>query len=178
VLGLYDSCDVIVSLHRSEGLGLSLLEGMSLGKPVVGTAWSGNMDFMGAEDSALVPYTLVDMAVPAWSPYHRRSLGVPARWAEPDVAAAAEWMRRLAGDRALRSQLGDAARKRVDATRIAFGRGEVVKYLSDRLERLRGSEGERARVQALGTLRRTHLWTCAALAFRGLRRRAANLARR
>ena len=46
VLSLYASCDVLVSLHRSEGLGLNMLEAMSLGVPVLATGWSGNMDFM------------------------------------------------------------------------------------------------------------------------------------
>ncbi len=41
VLSLYASCDVFVSLHRAEGLGLCLLEFMSMGKPVIATAWSG-----------------------------------------------------------------------------------------------------------------------------------------
>ncbi|MFM8893332.1 MAG: glycosyltransferase, partial [Planctomycetia bacterium] len=55
-LSLAASCDVCVSLHRSEGLGLGLLEAMSLGKPVIATAWSGTMDFTTAEDSCLVGF--------------------------------------------------------------------------------------------------------------------------
>lgn len=43
---LYDKVDVILSLHRSEGFGLHLLEGMALGKLVVATAFGGNVDFM------------------------------------------------------------------------------------------------------------------------------------
>ena len=46
VLSLYASCDVMVSTHRSEGLGLHLMEAMSLGRAVMATGWSGNMDFM------------------------------------------------------------------------------------------------------------------------------------
>ncbi len=42
--------DVVLSIHRSEGLGLVPAQAMVEGKPVVATAWSGNMDFMtGAE---------------------------------------------------------------------------------------------------------------------------------
>jgi len=55
-LSLYASCDVFVSLHRSEGLGLGLMESMALGKPVIGTAWSGNMTFMNHANSCLVGY--------------------------------------------------------------------------------------------------------------------------
>ncbi len=39
-------CDCYVSLHRSEGLGLTMAEAMALGKPVIATAYSGNLDFM------------------------------------------------------------------------------------------------------------------------------------
>src|SRR5204862_1514764 len=35
VLSLYATCDVVVSLHRAEGLGLGLMEAMALGKPVI-----------------------------------------------------------------------------------------------------------------------------------------------
>ena len=59
VLGLYASGDVMLSLHRSEGLGLHLMEAMSLGKVVVATDWSGNMDFMTSQDSVPVGYRLV-----------------------------------------------------------------------------------------------------------------------
>ena len=38
---LQNLCDSFVSLHRSEGYGLGLAECMYLGKPVIGTNWSG-----------------------------------------------------------------------------------------------------------------------------------------
>ena len=40
------SCDAYVSLHRSEGFGITMAEAMLLGKPVVATDYSGNIDFM------------------------------------------------------------------------------------------------------------------------------------
>ena len=45
LLGL---CDCYVSLHRSEGLGLTMAEAMGLEKPVIATGYSGNLDFMTA----------------------------------------------------------------------------------------------------------------------------------
>lgn len=51
VLSLYASADVLVSLHRSEGLGRSMMEAMFLGRPAVATGWSGNMDYMTTENS-------------------------------------------------------------------------------------------------------------------------------
>ena len=38
---LVTGCDCYVSLHRSEGFGLTLAECMALGKPVIATAFSG-----------------------------------------------------------------------------------------------------------------------------------------
>ena len=53
---LESACDCFVSLHRSEGFGLSLAEAMYLGKPVIATHWSGNQDFMTADNSCPVGY--------------------------------------------------------------------------------------------------------------------------
>ena len=54
VISLYASADCFISLHRSEGLGLGMMEAMLLGKPVIATGWSGNLDFMTADNSRLV----------------------------------------------------------------------------------------------------------------------------
>ena len=72
--------DIVLSLHRSEGFGLVPAEAMLLGRPVVATGWSGNMDFMDADSAALVGYRLV----PARDP--RGVFEAPgAVWAEPDL---------------------------------------------------------------------------------------------
>jgi glycosyltransferase involved in cell wall biosynthesis len=85
--GLMNLCDCYVSLHRSEGFGLTMAEAMLLGKPVIATAYSGNLDFMTPESSFLIDYQLV--------PITRRlpNYGKGALWAEPSVAQAAERMR-------------------------------------------------------------------------------------
>ena len=55
------SCDCYVSLHRSEGLGLTMGEAMYFGRPVIATAYSGNLDFMTTENSYLVPYEMAEI---------------------------------------------------------------------------------------------------------------------
>jgi glycosyltransferase involved in cell wall biosynthesis len=80
-------CDCYVSLHRSEGLGLTMAEAMALGKPVVATGYSGNLEFMDDSNSYLVPYELVEVPTNWWS------YTPGATWADPDVEAAARIMR-------------------------------------------------------------------------------------
>jgi glycosyltransferase involved in cell wall biosynthesis len=100
--------DVVVSLHRSEGLGYMMMEAMLAGKPVIATGWSGNVDFMDAESSVLVPYTMVPVCDPQ-NVYN--NLG--ASWAEPDVAFAARALERLFESPEERARLGEAGRQKI-----------------------------------------------------------------
>ena len=100
------ACDIVLSLHRSEGFGLVPAEAMLLGKPVVATAWSGTEDFLSDEWACRVPYALV----PATDP--RGVFTAPgAVWAEPELDAAADALRLLADDPARREQMGGAGRE-------------------------------------------------------------------
>jgi glycosyltransferase involved in cell wall biosynthesis/SAM-dependent methyltransferase len=81
------SCDCYVSLHRSEGLGLTMAEAMYFGKPVIATAYSGNLDFMTEENSFLVPHAMAEIG-PGADPYPPEK-----EWAEPDLDRAAALMR-------------------------------------------------------------------------------------
>lgn len=80
-------CDCYVSLHRSEGLGLTMAEAMAWGKPVIATGYSGNLQFMHDENSFLVPWT------PAPIPAHAEPYPAGGVWADPDLDAAAMMMR-------------------------------------------------------------------------------------
>jgi glycosyltransferase involved in cell wall biosynthesis len=86
---LMQLCDCYVSLHRSEGFGLTLAAAMAQGKPTIATGYSGNMTFMNESNSLLVPSRLVPVG-PGHDPYPPG-----ARWAEPDIEAAAELMRQV-----------------------------------------------------------------------------------
>ncbi|MBW3653722.1 MAG: methyltransferase domain-containing protein [Actinobacteria bacterium] len=116
--------DCYVSLHRAEGFGLTLGESMALGKPVIATGFSANMDFMTAENSYLVHHTETDVG-PEGENYPAQGT-----WAEPDLDHAAELMREVwehqdeARERGARAQreiaehfsleaVGEAARERL-----------------------------------------------------------------
>lgn len=82
--------DTVISLHRAEGFGLVMAEAMLAGKPVIATAWSGNIDFMDDESSILIPAALV----PVEDPFHIYGLK-GAVWADADTAKAATALRGL-----------------------------------------------------------------------------------
>ena len=99
--------DCYVSLHRSEGFGLTMAEAMLYGKPVVATGYSGNVDFMSNEDSYLVPYRIITIKEthgPYRAGYH---------WADPDVDSAADMMRSIESNREASSAIGRKAQAKV-----------------------------------------------------------------
>jgi glycosyltransferase involved in cell wall biosynthesis len=87
--GLVAACDCYVSLHRSEGFGLTMAEAMAVSKPVIGTGYSGNLDFMNAENSYLVDYEIGRVG-PDCEIYP-----ADGEWAEPSVEHASELMRHV-----------------------------------------------------------------------------------
>ena len=87
--GLIDMADCFVSLHRSEGFGLGLAEAMLIGKPVIATGYSGNLDFMSPDNSLLVGYELTEIKEDR--PIYSRG----NFWAEPSIEQAAAFMRQV-----------------------------------------------------------------------------------
>ncbi len=101
---LYAEADVVLSLHRSEGFGLIMAEAMARGLPVVGTNWSGNVDFLTEDTGIPVPFRLV-AAEDRQDTYNYPEM----MWAEADAGYAAMALRRLRTDSALADKLGTQA---------------------------------------------------------------------
>ncbi len=99
VQALTAGCDAYVSLHRAEGFGLTLADAMAVGRPVIATRYSGNLEFMSDETGYLVDCALVPVG-DAGAPYPPTH-----RWADPDLDHAAALMRQVVAD-------PDAARAR------------------------------------------------------------------
>ena len=129
-LGLMTLCDAYVSLHRSEGFGLTMAEAMLLGKPVIATGYSGNLDFMHQENSRLVGYRLIP-TVEANPPYEKGWT-----WADPDLDEAARHMRWVHEQPAEAAAM--ARRGQADATALlsmeAYGRRLAARLRAAREE--------------------------------------------
>jgi glycosyltransferase involved in cell wall biosynthesis len=121
---LMHRADCYVSLHRSEGFGQTLAESMAIGKPVIATDYSGNVEFTRPENSFLVPAGLVPVP-PGCDPYLP-----PAEWGDPDVAAAAEAMRRVMADPEEAARRGAAARRTIESE---YSVANLASALSTRL---------------------------------------------
>lgn len=148
--------DCYVSLHRAEGFGYTLAEAMWLGKPVVATNYSGNVDFMTPDNSYLVDHRLVPIG-PGIDPYPTAAV-----WAEPDVTRAAALLRHVfehpeeahnRGSRAaadIRRTHGPEAAGRVMSARlnalIAAGLPRRSRFATTRLHRPGGLARVRARL--------------------------------
>ena len=137
---LINCIDVYVSLHRCEGFGLGMAEAMRLGKPLIATAFSANVDFCTAENCLQVGYDLVQVTDDDHK-YHPVMTGLYRAgqyWADPDLDQAARWMRHLFDRPQQRARLGEAARKTIVE---GFNRQVAGQRMRDRLTeiyRLRG----------------------------------------
>jgi glycosyltransferase involved in cell wall biosynthesis len=125
----YQHLDVYVSLHRSEGLGLTMASAMAAGVPVIATGWSGNRAFMDDGDALLVPYELVPVGTDA-PPYPPT-----ASWADPDLDAAAGYMRELFDHQPAARALGACGRAALEAR---SDRRRATEWFRERFEALTG----------------------------------------
>ena len=106
ISGLISQSNVYISLHRSEGFGLTIAEAIMRSVPVIATNWSGNIDFCCPRSTSLVGHKLVTVASnDTVAAFHS------GYWADPDVAEAALALRRILGDQ-------DEARKKADDAKI------------------------------------------------------------
>lgn len=131
LLSLFHDCDCYVSLHRAEGLGLGMAEAMSLGKPVIATAYSGNMEFMNVNNSFLVRYDLVELKED-YGPYKSGDV-----WAEADVEHAALQMREVFDHRKRAQHIGQRAAQDIKLQFDAMKTGAEIRTRMDILAKTR-----------------------------------------
>jgi glycosyltransferase involved in cell wall biosynthesis len=118
---LISMANAYVSLHRSEGLGLTISEAMTLGVPVIATGYSGNMDFMHTGNSLLVPCTrvLVGDGAEGYPP--------TASWMEPDISQAARYMRYVYENEQDAREMGKYGQRDIVSSLTAERCGAIMK---------------------------------------------------
>ena len=89
MLQLINTCDALIALHRSEGFGLHLSEAMAMGKSVLATNWSGNVDFMNETNSYPVNFKIIQLQNDTGS-YKKSNF-----WAEVDIEHAVSQMKKV-----------------------------------------------------------------------------------
>ena len=128
--GMMAACDAYVSLHRSEGLGLPLIEAMYLGKPVIATGYGGCTDFLDETTGWPVAMDLVSLDR-NYGPYPAGAV-----WADPDPAHAAEHMVEVACEPEKAAERARAARERVESVYAPEVAGRRFRH---EVERILGS---------------------------------------
>lgn len=121
--------DCLISLHRAEGFGLNLVEMMALGKPVVATGWSGNMEFMDTHNSLPVNYQLKPL------PENIGPYRAGLHWAEADTEHAAKLLLKIIDDTSARLEIGRRARSHIEAELNPTKIGQLVQNRLIRLQR-------------------------------------------
>jgi GT2 family glycosyltransferase/glycosyltransferase involved in cell wall biosynthesis len=127
IVSLQNSIDCLVSPHRSEGFGYSLAEAMYLGKPVIATRYSSNLDFMRDDNSYLIDCDLVPISL-SHGPYPRGHV-----WAEPSTEHLCHLMRTVFEDREGSEEKGRRAAAEIRAN---YSATIVGRKISDRLKQI------------------------------------------
>lgn len=83
---LMASIDIYISLHRSEGFGLTVFEAVAQGRPVLATANSAIAEYFDSRQLLAVP----SIDVPVSDPSGTYKRGV---WGEPDLTIASQHLR-------------------------------------------------------------------------------------
>jgi glycosyltransferase involved in cell wall biosynthesis len=129
--GLIAGCDCYVSLHRAEGYGLTLAEAMAIGKPVIATGYSGNLDFMTPFNSLLVDFAITRVGGEV------EIYPADGEWAEPSIEHAAELMRLVVERPEHARRLGERARRDIAEQLSPQVCGSAMRERLERLARRR-----------------------------------------
>ena len=133
---LHALCNAYVSTHHAEAWGLPISEAMSFGNPVIATGYSGNMEFMNAENSFPIAYKIVPVS-PVMCRFHP-NYSTRMTWADIDTAALIRTLRRIR-----RHPWTTADRMRVTASLNAFTRKAITERLDQLLAQLQSTDIQR-----------------------------------
>jgi glycosyltransferase involved in cell wall biosynthesis len=143
VYSLIASCDALVSLHRSEGLGLLPLEALYLGKPVIATEYGGLTDFLDDETGYPVRYDLRRLERD-FGPYPAGAV-----WAFPEVDHAVAQMRAVVQQPLEATRRAAVGKRRVDGLYSIEAAARRYAAEFDRLRTLIGSSAVTAAAETI-----------------------------
>ncbi|MGO4168384.1 glycosyltransferase [Novosphingobium sp. YAF33] len=127
MLGLVKAADCVVSLHRSEGLGLLVAEAMALGTPVIATDYSATTELVTAATGYPVEYKIKELQ-PGDYPFAMGQI-----WADPDISHAAWQMRQAVDAAGQNAEMLERARRQIIAN---HGTEAVIRAQDRRLQEL------------------------------------------
>jgi len=127
---LYKAVDVYVSPHHSEGWGLTLSDAMLFNKPVVGTGYSGNLEFMNSDNSFLIRFAENYIREDELFGLFTRQM----KWADPDVGHLREIMHSLYNG-TLRKEATEKSKRALENSK-AFSTDSVRELLFNRLDEI------------------------------------------
>lgn len=165
-MGLMSLADCYVSLHRSEGFGLTMAGALMLEKPVITTPYSGNIDFTHP-DTCYLPHCRLKRIGKGHPPYPAQGI-----WAEVDIDHAAALMRHVyehpqeAKSKALAGKayllkhhsleaVGEEMRRRLQAVQGAIAPKKPPFRYNMRNVRKRLAQGKRLLVRIKNKIKRT-----------------------
>lgn len=114
-------CESYISLHRSEGFGLTMAEAMYFGKPAIGTGYSGNLQFMNEKNSFLVKAQKVSYGSDDLN-YNSETV-----WSEPSIEEASVYLRKVYEGGEIVKKLADNGRETIRNHFSIFGVGELIR---------------------------------------------------
>lgn len=132
MLSLLSVCDCYVSLHRSEGFGVGMAEAMALGKPVLGTDFSGNREFLNAETGFPVSCAVRSLVAGEYLQ------GEGQTWAEPDLETAMDLMRLIVDNPGERERRAARGRRELEER---YSAAAIAKAVEGRLIAIRSERG-------------------------------------
>jgi SAM-dependent methyltransferase len=132
------ACDCYMSLHRSEGFGLTVAEAMLLAKPVIATRYGGTLEFTTDANSYLVDWHPTEVGEGA-GPYPAKGV-----WADPDLEQAAALMHQVYAEPEQALARGQTGRRDVIERHAPRAAGESMRKRLRMIHDQRVQAGERA----------------------------------
>lgn len=123
------SIDCCLSLHRSEGFGLVSAEAMARGKVAMLTNWSGNTEYMTADNCIPISYRLTQIGQD-FGPYEKHQY-----WAEPDLDEVSLKMKSIISNPKLVKQIGERAKQTISQNFSPEKIGVLIKRRIDEIYR-------------------------------------------